>query len=123
MAKPGLKRPAKAKVKAKPKPTPGPKATKRPAKAEQGAKNPKAPSLRGVVSSLSKAIDLKSRSLKVLYLLRGAPGCGKSSVARLLLQKHLKAQGVSWNASSAGEPRTRPFAAPSFALRMTTSPS
>ncbi|CAJ1427760.1 unnamed protein product, partial [Effrenium voratum] len=55
-----------------------------------------------VVSSLSKAIDLKSRSLKVLYLLRGAPGCGKSSVARLLLQKHLKAQGVSWNASSAG---------------------
>ncbi|CAK0849678.1 unnamed protein product [Prorocentrum cordatum] len=33
---------------------------------------------------------------KVCYLMRGPPGCGKSTTARKLLQYHLKLQGVKW---------------------------
>lgn len=48
------------------------------------------------------AIDFSKPFRKVLYIMRGPPGSGKSSVARLLLQKHLAAQGLRWNPSQPG---------------------
>merc|ERR1740121_1769517 len=34
---------------------------------------------------------------KVLYIMRGPPGCGKSTAARHLLKQHLEIQGVQWS--------------------------
>eukprot|EP00435_Cladocopium_sp_Y103_P011370 s594_g2.t5 len=61
-------------------------------------------SFEGIVAALivAAAIDFSKPFRKVLYIMRGPPGSGKSSVARLLLQKHLVAQGLRWNPSQPG---------------------
>eukprot|EP00913_Durusdinium_trenchii_P017398 g16356.t1 len=103
LAKPaikGAKKPA-ASAKAKQLGARGPAKVAKAAKADKVAKT-KQKTPRGVVLALSKEIDFSKPFKKVLYVLRGPPGCGKSTVARLLLQRHLQVQGVRWNGSSAG---------------------
>mmetsp|Transcript_50348 Transcript_50348/g.108485 ORF Transcript_50348/g.108485 Transcript_50348/m.108485 type:complete len:618 (+) Transcript_50348:395-2248(+) len=46
-------------------------------------------------------LDRKAPFRRVVYLMRGAPGSGKSTMARKLLAAHLDAQGVRWDPSSA----------------------
>lgn len=47
---------------------------------------------------LMKALGVGKPYRKLLFLMRGPPGSGKSSTARLLLQRLLQAQGVRWGA-------------------------
>eukprot|EP00931_Biecheleriopsis_adriatica_P114987 TRINITY_DN90845_c0_g1_i1.p1 TRINITY_DN90845_c0_g1~~TRINITY_DN90845_c0_g1_i1.p1 ORF type:complete len:541 (+),score=125.84 TRINITY_DN90845_c0_g1_i1:68-1690(+) len=46
--------------------------------------------------------DVSKPLRKVLYIMRGAPGCGKSTVARQLLAQHLAAQGLQWDHAASG---------------------
>lgn len=45
--------------------------------------------------------DVSAPLARVLYVLRGPPGCGKSTAARALLAQHLRAQGVHFDMARA----------------------
>jgi len=47
-------------------------------------------------------VDVSVPMRRVLYLMRGPPGCGKSTAARKLLARHLSAQGVQWDSGLQG---------------------
>lgn len=71
----------------------------------------------GLDLSESKAIlgaclaDSLAPFRKVVYIMRGPVGAGKSTAARVLLARHLKFQGVNWspNSSAAFTPLCRSF--------------
>jgi len=55
------------------------------------------PSKRRRTFDPAKIADVSSIHKRWMYLMRGPPGCGKSTAARALLEHHLKAQGFAGN--------------------------
>ena len=93
------KRPAKS-APPKRKATPGKpnKRTKTQKPTKRASKEKALPrTLASAFSAILKSVDLKHPYRKILYIMRGPPACGKSTVARKLLAKHLSSQGVRWN--------------------------
>lgn len=69
--------------------------TKRPLRPEDAEQHAIKRSCVEIFPPLPQA-DVSMPLRKIVYLLRGPPGCGKSTAARHLLMQHLKAQSVQW---------------------------
>eukprot|EP00930_Biecheleria_cincta_P046323 TRINITY_DN31945_c0_g1_i1.p1 TRINITY_DN31945_c0_g1~~TRINITY_DN31945_c0_g1_i1.p1 ORF type:complete len:550 (-),score=98.97 TRINITY_DN31945_c0_g1_i1:50-1624(-) len=104
---PGLVRKKSAASKTSAAKTKGSSTRKKPAAAKASGSAQKRPAASVDKKRASKKprlpkVDVSRPLRKILYIMRGAPGCGKSTVARWLLAKHLSAQGVEWDASAEG---------------------